>query len=239
VQNQKRHRTITTYLTSCKNPFNSAALDLTSPEKTQCDATPTSITSFASWNNDIVDLVDSDVAEFDFTYSPTQNFTPERSFNPDSSLVPAVQKNTFSGYKRAVIDLSKLCVKCKQRKANDACLRRSCKTCCVGSTAHCSLTDHMREKKGMRGPYSTAFVASALIDDVYVNQQVATEFERKIHATIAAKKHIFIAYKGKGCCCDIAPHSTEWKKEKKDSWSKQWITLRMANGRFTYQRFRA
>jgi hypothetical protein len=99
-----------------------------------------------------------------------QNFTPERSFSPDSSLVPAVQKNTFSGYKHAVVDLSKLCVKCKQHKANDACSRCSCKTCCVGSTAHCSLTDHMREKKGMRGLYSTAFAAGASINDVYVNQ---------------------------------------------------------------------
>jgi hypothetical protein len=210
LQNQMR-RTITTYIASSKNPLHSAALGPTSPD-TQLDTTSTHTSYFDSLDSDVVGLVDSDIAEFDFTYSASpssRGLAPEGS--PFSPPNPS-PKDTSSGYKRGT-DPSKLCANCKQRKANGACSQRSCKICCVASVAHCSLTDHMRGKKGARQADSTAFSSVPTTTTAALDQQATAEFERKIREVIATKKHIFISYKGDNLCRHIEPHAVEEGKE--------------------------
>jgi hypothetical protein len=208
VHNQKRRHTITTYLALNKVFAGTIPLDQSSPEKEQSSMPSTDTTSLPGM--DIVDLIDNEEMDTTHPASPAPSITPESSLCP--SPVVATFKSTTGGYKRTPVDLNKLCMKCKQCKANNTCSQLSCKTCCAESTACCSLTDHTREKKGARQPYSTAF-AAAPSTNTSVNWQAASELERRIREIIMAKKHVFIAYKSDGLCCNIEPYGVEEGKE--------------------------
>jgi hypothetical protein len=201
VQNQKRRHTITTFLNSRKLFTTDVPFDHPSPEK-EPNTTTTSTSDTASiTDTDIVDLIDN---EFDLTHPAS--LTDSIAFESSPCPLPIIgRKNSATSSKRVPVDLNKLCMKCKLRKTNNTCSQRSCKTCCVESTACCSLIDHAREKKGARQPYSVA--------DPSASQQVTIEFERKIREAIAIKKRIFISYKNDGICRDILPHDIDNGKE--------------------------
>jgi hypothetical protein len=207
AQNQKRRRTITTYLANNKvfsanvsvDPFSSPASD-----KELLNTTSISDTSSIT-DADIVDLVNDDL-------DPMRPVSPTCSITPDVSPCPSpisVRKNQPST-RRIPVDPNKLCVKCKQRKANGSCTQRSCKTCCVELNLRCTLTDHVRGKVAARQPYGVNFGATSSTE---APMQATDTLETRIREIIAAKKHVFISYKGDKMCRNIQPHAIEEGRE--------------------------
>jgi hypothetical protein len=219
VQNQKRRHTITTYLVSRKLFSANVSLDHSPLEKEQ-----TNTTSISDTASDIIDLVDGDL-------DSTRAVSPTRSITPDASPCPSPIVAHKNNTRCALVDPDKTCAKCKQCKFNNACSQHLCKACCIESIACCSLTDHAREKKGVRQPYSINFPAT----DAPTNQQAANELERRICEIIAAKKCVFISFQSDGLCCDIEPYIVE---EGKESLLVQAMDhTRNGSGHSTLQRF--
>jgi hypothetical protein len=66
--------------------------------------------------------------------------TPPPQARPTSSQAQQAASSS------SLLNDSSLCVCCQKTKQNGSCSLRCCKKCCVKSTRHCRITDHMRSK---------------------------------------------------------------------------------------------